>query len=103
MLSIFLASRISPSQLKSELTMSCPTHITMLDAAGRTPTNSAMQFTYVCDTLLGLTPGNILLLAFDRAGLQTTMDLAAVTDGMINFLIAQACRRPWTWPLLLTE
>jgi hypothetical protein len=62
----------------------------MLDAAGCTPANSAVQFTYVCDTLLGLTPGNILLLAFDRAGLQTTMDLAAVTDGMINTMTYEA-------------
>jgi hypothetical protein len=62
----------------------------MLDAAGRTPANSAVQFTYVCDTLLGLTPGNILLLAFDRAGLHTTMDVAAVTDGMINTMTYEA-------------
>jgi hypothetical protein len=62
----------------------------MLDTAGRTPANSATQFTYVCDTLLGLTPGNILLLAFDCAGLQTTMDLAAVTNGMINTMTYEA-------------
>jgi hypothetical protein len=58
----------------------------MLDAAGRTPANSALQFTYVCDTLLRLTPGNILLLAFARAGLTKTLDLAAITDGMLNTL-----------------
>jgi hypothetical protein len=62
----------------------------MLDAAGCTPANSAVQFNYVCDTLLGLTPGNILLLAFDRAGWEMTMDLAAVTDGMINTMTYEA-------------
>jgi hypothetical protein len=41
-------------------------------------------------TLLELTPGNILLLAFDCAGWQTTMDLAAVTDGMINTMTYEA-------------
>jgi hypothetical protein len=60
----------------------------MLDAAGRTPANSALQFTYVCDTLLGLTPGNvgddILIAALGHQGWTTTMDLHAIIDANIN-------------------
>jgi hypothetical protein len=51
-----------------------------------------MQFTYVCDMMLGLTPGNILLLAFDCAGWETTMDLAAVTNGILNTMTCEAGR-----------
>jgi hypothetical protein len=62
----------------------------MLDAAGHTPANSTVQFTYICDMLLGLTPGNILLLAFERQGWERTIDLAAVTDGNLNMMTYEA-------------
>jgi hypothetical protein len=50
-----------------------------------------IQFCHICDTLLGLTPGNILLLAFDHQGWESTMDLDAVTDATINTMTYEAC------------
>jgi hypothetical protein len=70
--------------------MSCPSHISMLDEAGHTPANSVLQFAHICDTLLGLTPGNILLLAFECQGWESTMDLATVTDANINTMTYEA-------------
>jgi hypothetical protein len=59
----------------------------MLDAAGRTPANSVLQFRHVCDTLLGLTPGNVLLSALEHQGWESTMDLVAITDANINTMV----------------